>query len=202
MSMTYLPNWFQNDGLENFSLHLVGKYAGEPVKFLQVGAYTGDASLWLMDNVLTHPDAVLVDIDTWEGSNEPVHYSLNWKSVEQTYDEKLADYVSAGKIIKYKGTSDGFFKQNTDTFDFIYIDGDHTAYGVIKDAVNSYEVLNDNGILAFDDYEWSAGLGVHKEPRMAIDAFLNIYQDKVRVIFREYQCWVRKVPTLEETPEF
>lgn len=193
--MTELPNWFQNDGLENFTVHLVQQYAGKPVKFLQVGAYTGDASLWLMEHVLTHPDAVLVDIDTWEGSDEPVHHKLDWMSVEETYEEKVSYYLQKGKIVKFKGTSDEFFRQNQDTFDFIYVDGDHTAYGVIKDAINSYEVLNDDGIIGFDDYEWSAGLGRHKEPRMAIDAFLNIYQDKVRVIFREYQCWVRKVPS-------
>lgn len=200
MEMTELPNWFKNDGLDNFTMHLVQQYANKPVKFLQVGAYTGDASLWLMENVLTHPDAVLVDIDTWEGSDEPVHHKLDWVSVEDAYDDKVGEYVKQGKIVKFKGTSDEFFKQNQDTFDFIYVDGDHTSYGVIKDAVNSYEVLNEDGIIAFDDYEWSAGLGRHKEPRMAIDAFLNIYLDKVRVIFKEYQCWARKVPSLE-TPE-
>jgi predicted O-methyltransferase YrrM len=41
------------------------------------------------------------------------------------------------------------------TYDFIYVDGDHTAYGVIKDAIASYECLNVGGIIAFDDYQWS-----------------------------------------------
>lgn len=187
------PNWFEKDGQANFLMHLVRSYVDKPVTFLQIGGYTGDASIWLMENVLTHPDSVLVDIDTWEGSDEPVHHTLDWKGVEQVYDEKTIEYQNSGRIIKFKGTSDAFFKQNTKEFDFIYVDGDHTAYGVIKDAINSYECLKDDGILAFDDYEWSAGLGPHNEPKMAIDAFFNIYQKKVRLILKEYQCWFRKV---------
>jgi predicted O-methyltransferase YrrM len=78
-------------------------------------------------------------------------------------------------------------------YDFIYIDGDHTSYGVIKDAVAAYEYLNVGGILAFDDYMWSAGLGVLNEPKLAIDAFWNIYQGRLELILRDYQCWFRKV---------
>lgn len=187
------PNWFVTDGVHNFLAHLVKDYKDKPVRFLQVGAYTGDASIWLAENVLTHPDSVLIDIDTWEGSDEPVHHNLNWNSIEKFYDAKTFEYQKKRKIIKYKGTSDSFFRNNREKYDFIYVDGDHTAYGVIKDAVNSYECLNLNGILAFDDYEWSAGLGLHNEPKMAIDAFFNIYQEKVRLIVKEYQCWFRKV---------
>jgi hypothetical protein len=49
------------------------------------------------------------------------------------------------------------------------------------------------GILAFDDYQWSAGLGAIKEPKMAINAFLEIYQDRIEIILKDYQCWIRKV---------
>lgn len=189
----YYPNWFLTDGVENFVSHLLREYKGKPAKFLQVGAYLGDASMWLYQNVLDHPEAVLSDIDTWEGSDEPVHKQWNWTDLEKEYDKKTEEARNQNKIIKYKMTSDEFFKNNTEKFDFIYVDGDHTAYGVLKDAINAYECLNVDGILAFDDYEWSAGLGPQNEPRMAIDAFMNIYRDRVRLIVKEYQVWLRKV---------
>ncbi len=189
----YYPNWFLTDGVQNFVEHLLKDYKDKPVNFLQVGAYLGDASVWLCDNVLTHPDAKIIDIDTWEGSDEPLHKQWDWVDVEKEYDKRTEKQRSIGKIIKYKATSDHFFKHNTEKFDFIYVDGDHTSYGVIKDAINAYEYLNINGIMAFDDYEWSAGLGPQNEPKMAIDSFANIYRDRMRLIFQEYQAWYRKV---------
>jgi hypothetical protein len=187
------PNWFANDGQKNFSTHILQNFAGKAIRCLQVGAYTGDASVWLYDNFLKDSDSVLIDVDTWEGSEEPVHYEMNWNTVESLYDAKTYAGRSDRKIIKYKGTSDSFFKNNMQTYDFIYIDGDHTAYGVLKDAVAAYECLNLGGIIAFDDYQWSAGLGAIKEPKMAIDAFSNIYEDKIELVLKDYQCWYRKI---------
>jgi predicted O-methyltransferase YrrM len=191
--MTELPVWFANDGQPNFEQVLIPAFINKPARFLQIGAYTGDASVWLYDNLLKDSDSVLVDVDTWEGSEEPVHYKMNWHTVESLYDNKVALAKANRKIVKYKGTSDSFFKNNREMYDFIYIDGDHTAYGVLKDAVSAYECLNVGGILAFDDYQWSAGLGAIKEPKMAIDAFSTVYADKVQEILNGYQRWFRKL---------
>jgi hypothetical protein len=187
-------NWFKNDGQTNFATFLLKNYVpGKPAKYLQVGAYTGDASLWMYENLLKNSNSLLVDIDTWEGSDEPVHHKMNWQTVESLYDEKVAEGLKDKKIVKFKGTSDDFFRSNTEKFDFIYVDGDHTAYGVLKDAVAAYECLEVGGIIGFDDYEWSAGLGVRKEPKMAIDAFSNIYGDRVVEILKGYQRWFKKI---------
>jgi hypothetical protein len=193
MTTDQLPNWFSNDGLPTFSAFLVSEFVDKPVRFLQIGVYTGDASVWLMDNVLTHPDSLLVDVDTWEGSDEPSHHDMNWNTVEVVYDAKTSRHQLDRRIVKYKGTSDSFFSNNRETYDFIYIDGDHTAYGVLKDAVHAYECLKVGGIIAFDDYEWSAGLGKHNEPKMAVDSFSLIYQDKVSLIYKDYQAWFKKI---------
>ena len=190
--MAELPNWFANDGQKNFEFYLL-PVAPVPLKYLQIGAYTGDASVWLEENVLKPSNSVLVDVDTWEGSEEPVHYEMNWRSVEEVYDDRTSEARQQKRIQKYKGTSDEFFKQNIETFDFIYIDGDHTAYGVMKDAVNAFEALNKGGILAFDDYQWSAGLGELKEPKPAIDSFWWVYKDKLETLMVGYQCWFRKL---------
>jgi predicted O-methyltransferase YrrM len=190
--MSDYVNWFVNDGQKNFESFLSELNNRGPVRCLQIGAYTGDASVWLYNNILKSSDSVLVDVDTWEGSEEPVHYEMNWHTVESLYDAKTAAGKADRKIIKYKGTSDNFFKNNREMYDFIYIDGDHTAYGVLKDAVAAYECLNVGGILAFDDYQWSAGLGELKEPRIAIDTFYTVYRDRLKEIHRAYQIWFKK----------
>ena len=186
-------NWFANDAQKNFYTHLLRKFVGQPIRCLQIGAYTGDASVWLYENLLTHPDSVLIDVDTWEGSDEPSHHQMNWSTVELLYNEKTKDGQDNRKIVKYKGTSDHFFKNNREMYDFIYIDGDHTAYGVLKDAVAAYECLNVGGIIAFDDYQWSAGLGPLKEPKVAIDSFSNVYRDRLESVLEGYQKWFKKI---------
>lgn len=188
-----LPNWFVQNGIENFANHL-NEYKTKPTRMLQIGAYTGDASVWLWENVLIHnPDSVLIDVDTWQGSDEPSHHEMNWESVEKIYDYKTQEGQLKRKIIKVKSTSDWFFKNNIEKYDFIYIDGDHTSYGVLKDAVNAFECLNVGGILAFDDYRWSAGLGILKEPKLAIDAFSVVNSDKIQVLVDGYQRWYKRI---------
>jgi len=191
--MTTLPNWFADDGQKNFSDITTPAFKGKNIRALQIGAYTGDASVWMYNNLLKNADSILIDVDTWEGSNETAHHQMNWGTVETVYDAKTFTARAERKIVKYKGTSDSFFLNNREKYDFIYIDGDHTAYGVLKDAVSAYECLNPGGILAFDDYQWSGGVGPEDRPGMAIDAFLEIYKDRVEVLRKGYQCWVIKV---------
>ena len=193
MTNNNLPNWFANDGEANFQNILTPELKGKPARLLQIGSYAGDASLWLYEHLLKDTDSVLVDVDTWEGSDEIAHKQLNWATVEDVYDVKTRQARMDRKIVKVKLTSDYFFKNNREFYDFVYIDGDHTAYGVIKDAVNAFEVLKPGGIIAFDDYDWRGGAGPADRPRMAIDAFLEIYRDKVKVLLKGYQCWIRKI---------
>jgi len=48
-------------------------------------------------------------------------------------------------------TSNNFFKNNNKKFDIIFIDGDHEKSQVYLDFKNSYNCLNDNGIIIFHD---------------------------------------------------
>lgn len=196
--MTDLPNWFASDAQKNFGEVLLPRLTGRDARYLQIGAYTGDASIWLYDNLLKDTDSVLIDVDTWEGSDEVAHHALNWDTVENVYNARILAARNERKIVKVKLTSDYFFRNNREKFDFIYIDGDHTAYGVIKDAVNAFEVLNPGGIIAFDDYQWSGGTDPADRPGMAINAFLQIYRKRVEVLVNGYQLWVTKK---EETNE-
>jgi hypothetical protein len=162
------------------------------MRCLQVGAYTGDATSWLVEHILLHEDSYLVDVDTWGGSDEEEHKQIDWSQVEKKYNSVTKAWRETKKVTKVKSTSDEFFAKNKDTFDFIYVDGDHTAYGVMKDAVNAYECLSVGGILAFDDYMWASGKGVYNEPKVAIDAFLAVYGDRVKLIQKSYQVWCVK----------
>lgn len=51
----------------------------------------------------------------------------------------------------YHGTTDQFFETNTETFDIIFIDADHSFESVKKDFINSLKVLNKFGIILIHD---------------------------------------------------
>ena len=184
------PNWFEMTAKGNFKEQLTG-FADKPgLRFLQIGVFTGDASVWLMENILTQKDSVLEDVDTWAGSDEAEHNDMDFSDVEKTYDEKVASYKN---IIKYKTDSTSYLKSlEVPTFDFIYIDGDHTAEGVLRDAVLSWRLLNPGGIIAFDDYTWIDPRGIAYQPKWSIDTFVTIVKEDSEILTVNSQVWLKK----------
>ena len=120
--MSY-PNWFASFAQGYFEKHLYRFKDQENLHFLQIGAFTGDASLWLVQNVLTHKSSVLVDVDTWQGSDEEAHHEMDFSDVEKTYDWKLKDYP---RVIKVKQTSLEYLATSDETE--VYVEGGrHTS---------------------------------------------------------------------------
>ena len=58
------------------------------------------------------------------------------------------DPISGGTI---RDTSDNFFKNNLDKFDIIFIDGLHHYDQVLKDIINSINILNNGGFVLVHD---------------------------------------------------
>jgi hypothetical protein len=192
--MAEYPNWFSDGVAIQLFAHGLGEFQDKPVNFLQIGAYTGDASRWLVDHVLTHPESTLTDVDTWQGSDEQAHHQLDWSDVEEVYTRRVANEIESGKVRKIKSTSAEYFANHDDMYDFIYVDGDHTGIGVLADGMDAYDCLNVGGILAFDDYGWNPdNLPSHLTPAPAIDAIVSLYVGKLQTIHAGYQFWFRKI---------
>lgn len=186
------PNWFEKNAIDYFNLVLPKRFAGkEYIDFLQIGAYTGDASQWMLDNIITHPTSWLTDVDTWCGSEEEAHKGFDWNALEEFYDERMSHYSNVCKI---KGYSSEFLKTaEKDHYDFIYIDGDHTADGVYSDATLSWDKLKVNGVMAFDDYQWRHESNKKSLcPKPGIDKFLKQYKNQYHLLIMDYQVWIIK----------
>jgi predicted O-methyltransferase YrrM len=183
------PNWFDITAKYYFE-KILEEHKGKPnLNYLQIGVFTGDASVWLMENVLTDPSNKLTDVDTWQGSDEDVHHGMDFADVEKTYDFKT---IKHHRIKKVKEKSSIFLANCKDTFDFIYIDGDHTASAVLADALLSWNLLKVGGIIAFDDYQWEDPKGPVYSPKMAINMFDALYKDRTEVIGTGAQVWYRR----------
>jgi hypothetical protein len=173
------PNWFKD--VEKYFRHV----PNEPLRALQIGTYTGDATEWLLNN---RELEYLHDVDTWGGSEEIAHESLDFNSVESYYDSRFNDT----RIYKYKMTSDEYFASNKSQFNFIYIDGDHTALQTSLDGLNAFRLLESGGVMAFDDYLWNYNGNRFLEPKRGVDGFLEVCKDQYTVIESGYQMWIKK----------
>ena len=183
------PNWFEGQKY-NFEKHLE-RFKGLPnLKFLQLGVYTGDATVWLCDNILTGDGSLLRDVDTWQGSEEREHDSIDFNKVFETY---IAKTYGKPRLHHEMTTKEFFNLTKFGKYDFIYIDADHTADAVASDAEYAWELLKKGGILAFDDYMWGQDMKPELTPRPAIDNFLEFHEGEYNILTKEYQVWIEKL---------
>jgi len=186
------PNWFEITAVNYFTILLPRRFAGSPnLNFLQIGAYTGDASDWMLSYILTGENSWLTDVDTWCGSDEDAHKEFDWKELEKFYDDRMSEYTNLCKI---KGYSSDFL-QNAESsyYDFIYVDGDHRAEEVYKDAMFGWRCLKPGGVMAFDDYLWEHTSGdPDLSPKKGIDKFLKEYDGQYEIIVKDIQVWIHK----------
>jgi len=189
--MSY-PNWFAQTAQNNFTTYL-SDYAGKPnLRFLQLGVYTGDASVWLCNNILTDKSSILIDVDTWQGSDEKVHAEMDFSDVERVYKEKINN-LSVVSVVS--DTVEYLIRQRDNfigAYDFIYVDADHTAVSVLMDAELSWPLLKSGGVMAFDDYTWGRHLPPSKTPRPGILLFTERHKAEMDTLVINDQYWIRK----------
>ena len=168
---------------------LLAPLAGQPVEALEIGVFEGRSTVWLLENVLTHPDARLTWVDTFAGS--PEHARMDLGGLESRFRGNVARF--AGKASGHVGRSaDVLPGLPRDRFDFIHVDGSHEAPDVLADAVLAWPLLKVGGVMAFDDYAWREFPEPERLPGPAIDAFLAVMKGRFEEVHRGYQLWVRK----------
>jgi predicted O-methyltransferase YrrM len=189
------PNWFAQSAQYNFDV-LLQRFAGQDnLAFLQLGAYTGDASVWMAENILTGSDCLLMDVDTWEGSKELAHEDMDFNEVLNIYNSKVKEFES---IISFAMTTHSFLvggmaQRRQNYFDFIYIDADHTTVGVLLDAELSWPLLKSGGVMAFDDYTWGTdAMDPRIKPKVGIDLFLHRHTGEYEILAINSQVWIEK----------
>jgi predicted O-methyltransferase YrrM len=181
-----------------------------PSKILEIGSFEGASTCYLIEKLAAHKEIEIHCIDTWEGGVE--HQSggnaaTNMSEVENRFhfntNLAMGKANHAVHLTLHKGFSDvALAKLLADGkqgyFDFVYVDGSHQAPDVLCDAVLGFRLLRKDGVMVFDDYLWqeslSYGADPIRSPKMAIDAFTNIYCRKIKLMRAPlYQLYVQKI---------
>jgi predicted O-methyltransferase YrrM/GR25 family glycosyltransferase involved in LPS biosynthesis len=143
----HIPHWLE-------TLRLTGKDVTQPLNILEIGAYEGKSTCWISDNLLININSHLDVVDTFQGSVE--HKDV--EHLQQTYINNIALTRNTEKINTHVGDSRyflPFFIKEDKKYDIIYVDGGHMAENVIIDGLCAYHLLEEDGVIIFDDYNWS-----------------------------------------------
>ncbi|KAL8965541.1 MAG: hypothetical protein Q9183_003796 [Haloplaca sp. 2 TL-2023] len=201
---TFEHTWF-DDWVRAKWEELTEPLIGKPLRILELGAFEGASTTWLLDNLMAHPASRMTVVDTFQGGMEHQDSEkYNVSSLEGRFRANVAKCEHVDKLRVMKATSDHALldlRREDARFDFVYIDASHLAIDVLHDAVVCWRMLELQGTLVFDDYTWKGYMEDCYNPRIAINSFLQCAEQELESRETESQMWVRKVPNrIKATP--
>jgi len=189
--MNFTQDWFSHN-IPNFEFCMSALETKQD--FLEIGCFEGRASVWMLQNGLD-PDGKLTCIDTFQGSEE--HANLELDDLFHTFGANITEakkpdqQVIVEQVHSYLGLAISIM--NGKSYDFIYVDGSHTAPDVMTDACMAFGLLKQGGIMLFDDYLWNHVPGILHRPKLAVDLFVTLFSEKAELLMLGYQLAVRKI---------
>ena len=168
---------------------VLGDLADQHVDILEIGSWEGRSAIFFLEYL---PHSRITCIDTFEGS--PLLRSIpKWNAAipyaQHRFDLNLLPYGDrVEKICSHSIPALFALFRAARCFDLIYIDGSHERDDVLMDSILSWRLLNENGILIWDDYTFQSA----RPPKPAIDIFLAMNADDLTEIHRGKQLIVRK----------
>ena len=187
-------DWFEKFAQKNFEVILP---ILKPKKTLEIGSHEGASvtDLCLRNDWSDYLEAYC--IDRWD--------QQKISQIEKNFDENIKTLETncsfSLNVKKLKGMSEYHLSKlivdgHMSTFDFIYIDGGHSARDVLSDLILSFKLLRSGGIILLDDYLWASQspeqIQITETPKLAIDSFSNVFYGKLKITGMGYQVSFQK----------
>lgn len=190
----FSSNWFDTLAKDNFENIIKPLFTSKDIKYLEIGCFEGASLHYMFTNVMVNTNSTATIIDPF----------IFYDTQLQTFTNNMQNYKDRfDLIIGY--SQHELSKLNPNYYDFIYIDGDHTSDAVFTDAVLSFPLLKNGGIIIFDDYLWihndsrlipdinNINLSHPNNPFSGINKFLELYKDSIEIIASNWQMVIRKI---------
>tara|TARA_B100001123_G_C15106703_1_gene945761 strand:- start:32 stop:748 length:717 start_codon:yes stop_codon:yes gene_type:complete len=190
--LKYSDDWFTNN--IHIWCHIFEKenLKDKKLNILEIGSYEGISAVFFLRYL---KESQIDCVETFQGSDE--HLQKDFDKVFSNFNFNLEKFDKRYKI--HKTLSNTYFnklkndnKDSPKKFDIIYIDGSHEYEDVLNDAHNSFEFLNENGIIIFDDFLRSYYSDINKNPIKAIIEFLKTYKYQISIKLINYQLIIKK----------
>ena len=164
---------------------------GEVDDYLEIGVCEGWSAKWWLDNALEGEGSRFVGIDVWV--DWPKQGILG-SDVYESASKRLAPYGDKVELITGWSMNE-LVKFQPQSFDVIYIDGNHDLLPVLIDSVLSWRLLRVGGVLLWDDYGQRAR---GKQPKNAVQGFLRGIKGRYELLFENWQMAVVKTKHVTE----
>ena len=150
----------------------------KPIQYLEIGAFHGLNTSSVGVSYAAHPDSRMHVIDPWEQYSEyPEYDNEKLNEAFENFKYNISINNLSNKTIVHRGYSNEILLTLPDnSFDMIYIDGNHEPEYVLEDAVLAFRKLKVDGYMIFDDYGW-AGPDLTQR---GIDAFISSYYKRIK----------------------
>jgi predicted O-methyltransferase YrrM len=195
----FTSDWFTN-ALVNFDY--IKKYLTEekPINdILEIGSHEGRSTCWMLENMLTDSGTITC-IDPF-ADRTVTAFSYDTipedRSIEQRFRSNTAEFKKPGQTLEvhanlsFPALAELIVQKRQ--YDFIYVDGSHSADDVLADAVMCFGLLRPGGVMLFDDYLWEDGVQVYLgRPKQSIDAFVNMFYHRLKLGLVNYQLAIVK----------
>ncbi len=180
----FTEKWFEYTGQATYSL-MMRRFIGQPIRVLQVGVFEGLDLVWMLQNVLFHPDSRVVGVDLWGN-----FHGYKGEDVQRRARHNLSPWADKVRLIQ--GDSRQVLKNDLgEPFDLIIIDGDHSTETVAEDAENALLLAKPGCRIVFDDVEYKPrsplerrGGGYQTTARKGVIQWLKKHGDRVKFAWR------------------
>jgi len=201
MSDPEYMRWFEGktlstDWSSRFFRHWAGLFSArrdEPLDILEIGSWEGRSAIFFLR---FFPNCTLTCVDTFAGSVEHgmrEQWAQAVPEIERRFDANLAEF--GARVEKIKSASTAALErlaQQGRRFDLVYVDGSHHSDDARADAFGAWPLVRQDGVVIFDDYEWTFFEDAARLPKQGIDDFLAAHRGEYVEVHRGYQLIVRR----------
>jgi hypothetical protein len=162
--------WFFN----NFQIfeYFLPKNLNKKFRYLEVGSCEGLSLFYILTK---YKKVNVVAIDVINIINKKIKNLKNFQFI------KSDSIIALRKLVK-----------KNKKFNYIYIDGLHHGEHVIVDAIESFKILQHNGIMIFDDF-MSIDKNLTHQTFKGLLYFLNFFKKEIRILYLQNVLVIRKI---------
>jgi len=179
--------WFLN----NFKIfgNFLPKDFKKNFNYLEIGSFEGMSALFVLN---FWENSKVTCVDTWEMSDDKSQVlNYDFKTIEEKFDLNLKEF-SFEKIKSLSINALNGLKAKNLFFDYIYIDGSHNGIDILNDAKISFEILNTNGIIIFDDIN-NIYNSINMQPHEAFEKFYYTNRKRIKILYLRNIAVVQKI---------
>jgi predicted O-methyltransferase YrrM len=191
MEYKYTQDWTTVE-IPTWEKVLIPLFKDRETHAIELGAFEGRSTVWMLENLLTHPKSTIDCVDTWEGGINDDRYNkiIDWNGGKTNFLHNIEPFKDRVRV--HQETTFTYLKKRTELADLIYVDAGHFASDCLIDSVQAHIILKPGGVIIFDDYLWTRLESNPITPKPAIDAFINCFCRDYELLALGYQVILRK----------